>query len=462
MSKQQQFDRLVARHPHRHDFFFERPHWNRRSFFRVLGAGVAGSFVERPALGQVVRRQGATTIGRARNILMILLSGAPSHVDTFDYKQTPSSPANMLKPETIGGIEFPTGIMPKLAAQLPDLAIVRSARSWALQHNLGQAWVQIGRSPGAVLGDIAPNIGSIVAVEKEPERTPTQVFPAFLALNSDGAVGSGYMSAAYAPLRVVPATTGLPDTINPDGNARFDSKYAFLNRLDAGLRQNSPYGKALEDFDRFYREGRGLMGNPAVDRAFRFTADESARFGNTTFGNACLLASKVLAERLGTRYIQITLGGWDMHQNIYAQNVLPARTAELDNGLSALIAELKKSGAFDETLIVMMGEFGRTVGAITTTTAGRDHFLQQFVVFAGAGVKGGRAIGSTDPTGARTSEFGWSRDRDIRPEDVEATIYSALGIDHTSVRYDDPFNRGFYYVPESDKDIYAPINELWG
>jgi uncharacterized protein (DUF1501 family) len=109
----------------------------------------------------------------------------------------------------------------------------------------------------------------------------------------------------------------------------------------------------------------------------------------------------------------------------------------------------------------MMGEFGRTVGKVTAQ-GGRDHYLQQFCMFAGAGVKGGRAIGQTDATGANTIDSGWSRQRVIKPEDIEATIYSAMGINWTNVRYDDPFGRGFYLVPASDKDVYGPINELWG
>jgi uncharacterized protein (DUF1501 family) len=109
----------------------------------------------------------------------------------------------------------------------------------------------------------------------------------------------------------------------------------------------------------------------------------------------------------------------------------------------------------------MMGEFGRTVGGLTGAQ-GRDHWMQQFALFAGAGVQGGRIIGSTDATGLQTADPGWSRGRDVRPEDVEATIYSAMGINWTKVRYDDPFHRGFYYVPDSDQDVYGPVNELWG
>ena len=98
--------------------------------------------------------------------------------------------------------------MPKLAARLPDIAIVRSMRAWALVHSLAQTWTQIGRNPAAALGNIAPNIGSIVAIEKDQERLPSQIFPTFLALNSGGAAGPGYLSAQYAPFKVTPAAGG--------------------------------------------------------------------------------------------------------------------------------------------------------------------------------------------------------------------------------------------------------------
>lgn len=148
-----------------------------------------------------------------------------------------------------------------------------------------------------------------------------------------------------------------------------------------------------------------------------------------------------------------------MHSNIYAATELPAFAKLLDDGLSALRDDLSAGGMLDSTLVVMAGEFGRTVGALSGAN-GRDHFPQQFAVFAGAGVKGGRAIGTTSSDGSSTVDWGWSRGRDIKPEDIEATIYSALGINWTTVRHDDPLGRGFYYVPNSDQDIYGPINEL--
>jgi uncharacterized protein (DUF1501 family) len=128
------------------------------------------------------------------------------------------------------------------------------------------------------------------------------------------------------------------------------------------------------------------MYNSVVDKAFKFSADDAARYGKTAFGASCLVAKQVLAANQGTRYVQITFGSWDMHQNIYspAANSLAAMGKTLDDGVSALLADLKASGQLDETLVVMMGEFGRTVGKITAA-GGRDHYPQQSVIFAGAG-----------------------------------------------------------------------------
>src|SRR5260370_37552087 len=134
---------------------------------------------------------------------------------------------------------------------------------------------------------------------------------------------------------------------------------------------------------------------------------------------------------------------------------------KFDNGLATLIAALKAAGLLDQTLIVAQGEFGRTVGP-PNSNGGRDHLQQQAVLFAGGGVKGGTTIGATNATGGDTSDPGWSRQRYVRAEDIEATVYSALGINWTTVRHDDPLGRGFRYVPFSEEHPYGPVNECRG
>ena len=472
MCECERVQKFLKKHLYRHKTFFERPDISRRRFFEILGAGVTGSYLLprlRAQSGGVTTSAGVTTQNTAKNVIFILLTGAISHTDTFDLKVVNGvTPANF-QPAMADGINWPTGLLPKMGALLPNLSLVRSMQAHALVHTLAQHWTQIGRNPAAALGNIAPNIGSVVAIEKDPQRQPGQEFPTFLALNSAACVGNGYFSATYAPFKINPASAGIPNTSNPNdplgSGGRFNTMFGGLHTLDDPLRVNSPYGKPLEDYDAFYTQAKGMMYNSTVEKAFSFTTADSQRYGNSGFGNACLVARQVLAANQGTRFVLISFGSWDMHQDIYGQqnpkgNNMYTMGKPLDDGYSALLSDLAASGQLSSTLVVMVGEFGRTVGPLTAA-GGRDHWLQQTAVFAGAGVKGGKTIGSTTADGSQTADSGWSRGRSINPEDIEATIYSAMGIDWTTVRHDDPFGRGFEYVPFSDQDLYGPINELW-
>jgi hypothetical protein len=451
MCESERIKRFFEKHPHHHKAFFARPDVSRRRFFEILGAGVTGSYLL-PRLhagtGDTTSA-GVTTQNKAKNVIFVLLTGAISHTDTFDLKGVNGVTPSNFQPTMVNGLNWPMGLLPKTGALLPNLALVRSMQAHALVHTLAQHWTQIGRNPAAALGNIAPNIGSVVAIEKDSERTPGQVFPTFLALNSAACVGSGYFSANYAPFKIAPATTGIPNTTNPNdplgSGGRFNTMFGGLHTLDDPLRTNSPYGKPLQDYDSFYTQAKGMMYNSTVEKAFQFSSSDSQRYGNSSFGNACLVAKQVLAANQGTRFVLI---------NLYTMG------KPLDDGYSALLNDLKASGQLDSTLVVMVGEFGRTVGPLSAA-GGRDHWLQQTAVFAGAGIKGGKAIGSTTSDGSQTAVPGWSRNRPVNAEDIEATIYSAMGIDWTTVRHDDPFGRGFEYVPFSDQNLYGPIDELW-
>lgn len=462
MTQNEKFLKFIEKYPHRHKNFFDRPFASRRNFLKIAGGAVTMSYMAKQAQAQVrIDKQNVPLLNKAKNCIFILLTGAPSHTDTFDLKMVNGvTPAALFQPAMVNGLYMPTGIMPRLSTMTQDFTVIRSMRSWALVHNLAQIWTQIGRNPAAALGDIAPNIGSIISIEKESERRPTDVLPTFIALNSNQAVGSGYLASNYAPLKVVPTQRGLPNVTNPDGQARFDERYQLMNKLDAPNRSNSPYGRPMEDMDAFYRSAKGMTYNPVVDGAFQFSTADRAPYGTTSLGDSCMNAVKILKANAGTRFIQISSGSWDDHQNIYTETVLPNRVKSLDAAVAQMITDLKANGLFNDTLIVMVGEFGRTVGQLSAA-GGRDHFVQQFCFLAGAGINGGRAIGATNALGSATSEFGWSRQRDVRPEDIEATIYSAMGINYTSIRYDDPFNRGFEYVPFASDDLYGPVKELW-
>ena len=217
-----EFEEFIRKNPHPHQPFWERPSLTRRRFFRLVGTGITGYGLFH--LARPLRLMGAlpvTPMSTARNCIYILLAGAPSHIDIFDLKEGPWTPP-AFNPTSFGDIRFPQGLMPNVANRLGDMVIVRSVRSWALVHTLAQTWVQIGRNPASALGSVAPNIGSVVALEKAAERQPSDILPGFISLNAGGSqVGAGYFPVTYAPFLVAPRTTGLSNTVHPDGRERW-------------------------------------------------------------------------------------------------------------------------------------------------------------------------------------------------------------------------------------------------
>lgn len=441
--------------------FWKRPQLGRRMFFRHVGAAVGGYFLMPSRPMETIAKAASTPLGTAKNCIFVLLAGGPSHVDTFDLKEgswlTPTV-SDMLKPTSYGDVRFPQGLMPKLADHMDSLALVRSVKSWAAVHELARTWIQIGRNPVNGLSKIAPHIGSVASLELGD--LAKQTLPTFVSLNTASGPGPGYLAPQHSPFYISPNGGGLANSTNRDGQAAFERRYALLQDMDAEDRNSDL--PAYQDLTQFNLNARKLMYNSDVNQVFTFDAATRTQYGSTGFGNACIAARNLLRSKLGTRFIQITLGSWDHHANIYTPNTnLQAMTRQLDNGLGSLISDLKADGTFDETLIIAMGEFGRTVSS-PNSQGGRDHFLQQAVLVGGAKIRGGRAIGKTDAEGRLTVDPGWSQDREIRAEDIEATIYSALGIDWTTVRRDDPLGRGFEYVPTTETVRYYPVNELWG
>ena len=434
--------------------YWSKPQLGRRMFFRHVASAVAGYLLLPGRPLERVARASVSPKATAKNVVFIMMQGAPSHTDTFDLKAGNPFPRSF-NPTTYNGLLFPQGLMPHLAGQLDSIALVRSMRAWANVHGLMQQWVQIGRNPAKPTSKISPHIGSVVALELTRKDA---ILPAFLALNGTPPASSGFLPVADAPF-VVTAGGGLPNTSHPDGRDRFAARNAVLQALEAGAVPGEDLGSGPDEMKEWKTRSRSLMYNSDVDRIFNLDPDDKTRYGNTAFGNACVTARNLLRADMGTRFIQITLGSWDYHSNLYAQLIPMA--GQFDAGLGALLVDLKADGLLDQTLIVAQGEFGRTVGNLNGNS-GRDHFQQQAMLVAGAQVRGGRAIGETDSLGSKTIDPGWSRERDVRAEDIEATIYSALGIDWTTLRQDSRFGRGYEYVPSAGEDLYGPLHELWG
>ncbi|HJQ38987.1 MAG TPA: DUF1501 domain-containing protein [Thermoanaerobaculia bacterium] len=445
--------------------------FSRRNFLRVAGTGLVASYfadVLDPRLLQAATAPNVTLRNTARNAIFIFLNGAPSNVDMWDFKQGAWTPADFA-PTSYGDVRWPQGLLPKTAEHLNKIAIARTGLAWAAVHQLGQTWVQISRNPGGATGAISPHIGAVAALELQLKRTPTDVLPGFVALNSGAIPSSGYFPAKYAPFGVTTNAQGLTTLSHPDGTTRFDRRWALLHQLDRA-RGTGALGKPSMDMGDFYEQANSLMRAPGINAIFTFDNADHVRYGNTTFGDSMIVARNLIASNKGTRFVQTTLGGWDHHNNIYtkaANQSLYAQCGQLDPAFAALLTDLSTmpganagKSLLDETFIVLIGEFGRTTGALNNQ-GGRDHYLRNSYVFAGGGVKGGRIIGKTDAVGDKTVEYGWSANRDVRPEDVTCSLYSALGIDYTTMRTDDPLGRGFEYVPGARDGHYGVIEELF-
>ncbi|MBI2689695.1 MAG: DUF1501 domain-containing protein [Acidobacteria bacterium] len=442
--------------------FWRGPHMGRRMFFRHAASAVSGYFLLPGGPMERVAHAAQAPKATAEFCIFVMMEGGPSHIDTFDLKTGPWTPA-AYNAQTYNGVSWAQGLMPKLAEQLDSIALVRSVKPWATAHQLASSWVQIARNPVAGQNRLAPHIGSIVSLELG-SKSANRTLPGFLALNTGTSSSQGYLPAEYAPFYVSPNGAALRNTTHFDTQAIFDRRYGLLLDMDNALRESGELGAATLEIARWDEGARKLMYNADVTRVFTFDNNERLRYGNSNFGAACITARNLVRANIGTRFIQISAGGWDMHSNIYTNGLNAANANSVgrtfDAGLGTLIADLKADGLLDRTLIVAMGEFGRTLGVVNAGN-GRDHFQQQAALMAGAGIRGARALGTTDERGARTDDPGWSRERDIRAEDIGATVYSALGIDWTTIRRDDPSGRGFEYTPSSRDDLYGPIDELW-
>ncbi|MGE5717615.1 MAG: DUF1501 domain-containing protein [Acidobacteriota bacterium] len=442
--------------------------FSRRRFFRIAGTAIVGSYFADVLNPPRLEAASAPPLkGTARNCILVFMAGAPSHSDTWDLKEGAWTPA-AFAPTSFGDIRFAQGLMPNIATHLDKCVFVRSVLSWAAVHGLAQTWVQKSRNPTGVLGDVSPHIGSVVSLESQAQRKPGDILPGFVGFGTSSMIGSGYMSSRYAPL-VVPSVSagGLP-SVKPANPALFAERYSLLQTLDTDRAAGAPYGDVPADMADFYAQAKALADSPTINTIFGYTAADYARYGSTQFGGAALIAKQVLAANQGTRFVQLTSGGWDNHANIYAANAgLFNQMKFFDPAVGALMGDLAAipgvaagKTLLDETLVVMIGEFGRTVGPVNAQ-GGRDHFQRMSVAFAGGGVKGGRAVGVTDATANKVVDYGWSGNRDVRIEDLTTTIYSALGIDYTTVLHNDPVGRGYEYVPFAKDGVYFPVNEVF-
>jgi Protein of unknown function (DUF1501) len=383
-------------------------------------------------LADLFRAQAAATEFRrvrAKSCILLWLDGGPSHLESFDLK--PSAPAEVRGPfqsinTNVNGIQI-SELLPETAKVTDKLAIVRSMTSPLGEHGIANQYMLTGYKPTPVLQ--YPSYGSVVS----HLRPGQPVLPPYIAIPESRGAGSGFLGRQHEPF-----TTG-GDPSKPDFKVH-DLDF-FPGVDEARLSRRREY---LRDFDAAQAdfEARELPSDSSFERAYRLvTSSESkgafdltqepekvrTRYGPRMFGQSCLLARR-LVER-GVPFVSVVNTGWDTHEGLLLQLKLGYSGAKVgvgllptfDLGFAALVSDLSERGLLDETLVIAMGEFGRTPKL--NVRGGRDHWPRVFsIVLAGAGIPGGQVIGSSDRVGESPL------DDPITPSDLACTIYTLLGV----------------------------------
>lgn len=457
---------------------FTLPPLTRRDLLRAGGLGVAGYYFSpafRPV--NVYAAEKVSPRGSARFCIFIMLTGGMSQLDGFDAKEGAWTPKDF-DIRRFGDAYLPYGLFPQLSARLGDVTILRSMNAWDSVHGRAQYYVQAAHPLNLALAKEIPPVGSVVAYEYRDRRKSDDSLPPYVAINAThsqaGLLTQGFLSAEFSPFSLAVAKDGPPNLApKPGEEERFRRRWNFLQELDGSLRSNdSPRGKSFTDYHDFYRGAYALMRDKRVAEVLNIAPGDMKRYGETALGNACALARNLVVADAGTNFVFISHDGWDFHSNIYESHspngvTHPKLCRELDHALSPLLDDLKtgkrKDGRalLDETLVVVMSEFGRTPGNIHEARKGREHYQYAACgLLAGGGVKGGQVIGKTDDQGAKITEFGWKPKRPIYIEDMAATVYSALGIDWTKRIENTPSGRAFQYIEPFSGTNYVKFQEV--
>jgi len=402
----------------------------------------------------------------ARNAIFVLLDGGPSHVDTFDLKEGRETPA-FLGAMDMGGWLWPAGIMPKLAARTDRFSLARSLTAVEAVHERAVYHLTTAHRHDPSSAADTPHFASALSYLLADQRRPTDSLPT-VALFGPTMAANGLFPVEHRGL-TLGEDGGIPNLRHdfPEAETRFD----LLNGLLAEMGET---GDRRGERRRILRQAQRLMDDRELHALLGLDAEpdpapEGDNGPGAAFLRQCEAAARLIEADKGARVVQMFLGGWDHHINIYSQDAfgLPGLAAALDEGLAFLIDRLAgKPGVnggtlLDETLIVAAGEFGRTTGALNQSQ-GRDHFPYVLsALFAGGGVQGGRVIGRTDATGAAILDPGWSRNRYMGIGDLIATLYSALGLDWTQELTDTPSGRPFQLIPANQTGPVYDIAPLF-
>lgn len=398
----------------------------RRGFLSVgaiggLGLTLADFFRMEKAQADI--KNYASKEGTAKSIIYIYLPGGCAHQETFDPK--PFAPVEYRGPlnsieSNVSGIRVGE-LLPNTAKIVDKIAICRSMTHGEAAHERGTHNMFTGYRPSPALQ--YPSMGSVVSHEFGPRNN----LPPYVCIpgQPNEFAGTGYLSSSYAgfSLGSDPADAGfkVKDLSLPGGVdvGRFEKRRRMLDVVNDHFRQKEK-SDSLDALDTFYDRAYSLISSEKARDAFDMSKETDAikdEYGRNTAGLRMLLARRLVES--GVRFVTLTYGGWDMHDNIAGN--MKAQLPAFDQGFATLIRDLDRRGLLASTMVCVGSEFGRTPKI--NATAGRDHWPKVFsVVMAGGGIKGGIAYGTSNATASEPE------DNPLTVEDWATTIYDRLGI----------------------------------
>jgi uncharacterized protein (DUF1501 family) len=416
--------------------------FGRRDFLKLSAAGVLGGSASGwfNLLAQEAARAAATGT-RHKACILLWMEGGPSQQHTFDLKEGGDYRAI---PTAVPGTHI-SEYLPQLAQQTKQLALLRGMSTGETVHSRARFLLHTGyRQIGS---EAFPTLGSIAAAEL---GQPSFDLPNFVCIDAgtDGNNGPGsyrpapgYLGAQHAPLMITDLSQGIPNLQPAVDASAFADQAALLEAAEKQFLER--YGiPAAEAHRTSHLQAMRLMRSDQL-KAFEIEREPKAvrdRYGPSKFGQSCLLARRLV--QTGVPFVEVILRGWDDHSDAAVH--IKRRSAYVDPAMAGLIADLQERGLLETTLVIWMGEFGRSPGGA------RNHFARAWTtVLAGAGLKTGQVIGRTDDKGAEVV------DRPISVPDFMATVCSALGIDYKK-RYESAGGRPVRIVDQGAK----PIAEL--
>jgi len=350
----------------------------------------------------------------AESIIVLWMNGGPSHIDTFDPKpgRKVMGPLKAIS-TSIPGVQIGEHL-PLLAREAQRFAILRGLSSKEGSHERAQSLGHTGYSPNPTAA--YPSLGSWTSKSlgrREPE------LPAYVSIGGPGG-SPGFFGQTHAPF-IVSTPGEAPDNTDMGvSEERFKRRTEALTMLEDGFFKKTA-GPLVPERRAVYDSAFRLMRSAKL-RAFDLEDEPEAAvaaYGKTAFGRGCLTARRLV--EVGVRYVEVTLDGWDTHKDNFGR--VKSLCGTLDPAMSSLIRDLADRKLLDKTLVLCMGEFGRTP-TISSSDEGRDHHPAAFsAVLAGGGIRGGQVVGQTDEDGAKVVADKLSQ------ADLFATLASRLGLD---------------------------------